>query len=440
MSYYINPKNIIPYDEFQNYQAQDFETSGKRDKPFDKSVFNPVVNRNINNNYYSLNKGSTRNLKGRPLHSGVRRLNFKNETARPVPFDKSPFIKQINSSQNYYKISANRLSVDQYMKTLLAEQSITNDKKMKELQAAQMFLPNILNKMTEHKKLVQMGILPSSSKPPYTPAEQAYMNFTGNLTPAELLAKFKELEQTQTIVEATTAADEAEDSAVTPATSTIPPPEDEIISDTELAQILLSFGVEEDENVNRKIAENIVDDMIKKALTKLEVENTEKALINKNKRLYDQVVDSIKVSSKRKNFEDVKSIVNDIVSDIIASKKTDETEEFFESDEELNVSDFISKYNIPLSEDKGGEMRYIVDKDVLKSMGKNNLERKLILEEFSKALNMRKEKGKYVVKGTTKKGLLRSDSSFLDVNIPKVISGKRNLYFYPDLNIIMWDK
>lgn len=192
MSYY-DMSGATPYDTIANYGATTTLKS-KPTKAFDNSPFNNRIYTKHENLYsVDYDKDSTSSTKGLKNKTPVNLSSFMKA---PKAFDNSPFQSRIYTNhKNYYDVNKNVMSMEQYISAAEKEKEEANSKKATEMQASMLFLPNILKKISAHKKAIEMKLVHPGSKPAFTPAEQTYLNMVGNMSVDELYAKMRSLDQ-----------------------------------------------------------------------------------------------------------------------------------------------------------------------------------------------------------------------------------------------------
>ena len=196
---YTSYESAVPFNILSNYGAIDVLAKQKPLAPFMDSPFKSVIDRNNTNlskdNLYDVDYGNQK-MKNENVLQTARPLNLKAYMKKPTPFDGSPFMKQIKGNQNYHSITETRLGMDQYLELLNSEMEAENAAVAKEQIQAQLLLPGILKKITDVDRQIKAGIIPGTAKPNFSPMEIAYMNLLGNLSPAELFAKYQAVSST----------------------------------------------------------------------------------------------------------------------------------------------------------------------------------------------------------------------------------------------------
>ena len=444
----LDESGATPYNCLSDYGAIDVLAKQKKLAPFMNSPFESIVKRNsINrdkNIPYAVNFNDRKIKPQRGLINHTK-LNLAAATRRPVAFDKSPFEKQIRGRQNYYDISDVRLDLDKYTELLNAEMALENVKKMKELQQAQMFLPNVLKKITAHEKLIEMGIMPKGSKPLLTPAEKAYLNMVGNLSPEQLFAKFSEISKTQEAIDEVAGdggevkvgeeeGEEEEEEEKEDPVDRSPLDEDDVI-------IMLDEFLEKHnkKTLTKQTATEFVDNLIMNTLIRFggtEDEARERINMMKEDKYYnDTVAEIAKQQTKSKKIVEIwGSFAKRLKADAFGDSDVEEEEEKKSSKDDdyfYNIAEKMIKADIK----ELGEV-YVVNNNVLKSFDtKNQTDRISVLEKIADSIG-----ADYNVKGLTESLLMRTDSTSFK-NLDKYItSGKREILIDPVNSIMYWRK
>jgi hypothetical protein len=439
---YLDESGAIPYNVLSDYGAKDVLAKQKKLAPFMNSPFESIVKRNsINrdkNIPYAVNFNDRKIKPQRGLINHTK-LNLAAATRRPVAFDKSPFEKQIRGRQNYYDISDVRLDLDKYTELLNAETALENAKKMKELQQAQMFLPNVLNKITAHEKLIEMGIMPKGSKPLLTPAEKAYLNMVGNLSPEDLFAKFSEISKTQEAIDEVAGdggeAKVGEEEDKEEEKTDIGKVSDEL---DDLIRDLRNKGNSLDEYIDdalegdpiKEVAKDLVDDVFSSVIKNMD----EEAKIQK------ELEDILNKHKDREDREKAKEAIKEDFADLmdelllatggIDAPPPPKSGELFGED-----FDFFAKNMIKADIKELGEV-YVVNNDILRSFNaKNQTSRISVLEAIADSIG-----ADYNVKGLTGTSLMRTDSTSFKNLDKHITSGKREILIDPVNKIIYWRK
>jgi hypothetical protein len=207
---YTTYEAALPYNVLSDYGAVgDAEMPSRPLQPFDHSPFMPLIK--PNQNYYKVDykRGliHQRTMCGPPYGRHQKRpINWAALKRTPKPFDRSPFKPVIEKSQNYWHIREQKLSLNDYTEIAKEEEAAKTAETQREVEQAQLFLPSILRKITEHRQRIALGEVEPDSQPDFTQGERAYMAMLGNLTPEQLAERMVEINNRQQAAAAAGAA------------------------------------------------------------------------------------------------------------------------------------------------------------------------------------------------------------------------------------------